>query len=54
VFIASGRVVADGTPAEVAASFGGADLESVFLQLAGQEVPDHPLERSPETERPAG
>jgi ABC-2 type transport system ATP-binding protein len=54
VFIAAGRVVADGSPADVAASFGGADLESVFLRLAGRDVPEHPLERSQETERPAG
>ena len=52
VFIASGRIVADGSPAEVAASFGGADLESVFLRLAGREVPERPLERDQETERP--
>ena len=37
VFIAAGRIVADGTPAEVAASYGHADLESVFLDLAGTE-----------------
>ena len=53
VFIASGRIVADGTPAAVAESFGGADLESVFLRLAAQDAPEHPLERSQETERPA-
>ena len=34
VFVASGRIVADGSPAEVAARFGHGDLESVFLQLA--------------------
>src|SRR5437868_14644808 len=54
VFIASGRIVADGSPAEVAASFGGADLESVFLRLAGREVPEPPLQRAQEPERPAG
>ena len=52
VFIAAGRIVADGTPGDVAASFGGADLESVFLRLAGRDVPEHPYERGPETERP--
>lgn len=36
VFIAHGRVVADGTPAEVKAQFGHGDLEDVFLQLAGE------------------
>ena len=54
VFIAAGRIVADGTPADVASSFGGADLESVFLRLAGRDVPEHPFERAQETERPAG
>jgi len=52
VFIASGRIVADGSPAAVASAFGGADLESVFLRLAGRDVPDHPLERGQETEHP--
>lgn len=54
VFIASGRIVADGTPADVARAFGGADLESVFLRLAGREEPEHPHERNQQTERPAG
>jgi len=53
VFIASGRIVADGTPANVASAFGGADLESVFLRLAGHDVPERPYERGPETERPS-
>jgi ABC-2 type transport system ATP-binding protein len=34
VFVAGGRVVADGTPQAVAARFGRADLEGVFLHLA--------------------
>ncbi len=34
VFVAAGRVVADGAPAEVAARFGHGDLEAVFLHLA--------------------
>jgi ABC-2 type transport system ATP-binding protein len=34
VFISAGRVVADGSPAAVAATFGRADLEGVFLHLA--------------------
>jgi ABC-2 type transport system ATP-binding protein len=34
VFLSAGRVVADGTPAEVAARFGRGDLEGVFIQLA--------------------
>jgi ABC-2 type transport system ATP-binding protein len=37
VFLSGGRVVANGTPDEVAASFGMADLESVFLHLAELE-----------------
>jgi ABC-2 type transport system ATP-binding protein len=36
VFISAGRVVADGAPAAVAASFGRDDLEGVFLHLASQ------------------
>jgi ABC-2 type transport system ATP-binding protein len=35
VFLAGGRVVADGSPAEVASTFGHGDLEGVFLHLAG-------------------
>jgi ABC-2 type transport system ATP-binding protein len=35
VFLAGGRVVADGSPADVAARFGHGDLEGVFLHLAG-------------------
>ena len=34
VFVSGGQVVADGTPAEVAAAFGRDDLEAVFLHLA--------------------
>jgi ABC-2 type transport system ATP-binding protein len=36
VFLSAGRVVADGSAAEVAERFGGDDLEHVFLHLAGQ------------------
>jgi hypothetical protein len=36
VFLSHGRVVADGPPEEVAARFGGLDLEGVFLHLARQ------------------
>ena len=35
VVIDHGRVVADDTPAGIAASFGHDDLEGVFLSLAG-------------------
>jgi ABC-2 type transport system ATP-binding protein len=36
VFLSDGRVVADGSATEVAERFGGADLEHVFLHLAGR------------------
>lgn len=35
VFLSHGRVIADGSPAQVSASFGRAGLEDVFLHLAG-------------------
>jgi ABC-2 type transport system ATP-binding protein len=38
VFLAGGRVVADGAPTEVAERFGHGDLEGVFLHLAGTVV----------------
>jgi ABC-2 type transport system ATP-binding protein len=34
VFLSAGRVVADGTAAEITERFGGTDLEDVFLRLA--------------------
>ena len=45
VFLAAGKVVADGSPAQVADAFGHGDLEGVFLHLAGtvvseDEIPD--------------
>jgi ABC-2 type transport system ATP-binding protein len=39
VFVSNGKVVADGTAADVAAHFGRADLEGVFLHLASER--DH-------------
>ena len=39
VFLAAGRVVADGPPRQVAAQFGQADLEQVFIHLASSEGP---------------
>lgn len=36
VFLSHGRVIADGSPADVSASFGRAGLEDVFLHLAGE------------------
>jgi ABC-2 type transport system ATP-binding protein len=42
VFLSGGRVVADGSPADVAGGFGRDDLEGVFLELAGQrEAREH-------------
>jgi len=38
VFIANGRVVAEGQPHEVIEQYGVADLESVFLALAGIHI----------------
>ncbi len=37
VFIASGRVVADGSPSEIASRYSAADLEESFLKIAKQE-----------------
>jgi ABC-2 type transport system ATP-binding protein len=34
VFLAGGRIVADGSPAEIVDTFGRGDLEAVFLHLA--------------------
>jgi ABC-2 type transport system ATP-binding protein len=48
VFLSHGQVVADGTPAEIASSYGHGDLEGVFLHLAARHDPataqqsDHP------------
>ena len=36
VFVAAGRVVADGSPADVAERFGRENLEGVFLHLAAE------------------
>jgi len=38
VFLAGGRIVADGAPTDIAESFGHDDLEGVFLQLAGRAL----------------
>jgi ABC-2 type transport system ATP-binding protein len=50
VFVSHGRIVADGTPDEIAQHYGHGDLEGVFLQLAQQrhdihdaQQTDHPL-----------
>jgi ABC-2 type transport system ATP-binding protein len=39
VFLAHGRVVADGSPAQVTDSFGRSGLEDVFLHLAAVQRP---------------
>ena len=39
VFISAGQIVADGSPAEVAASYGLGNLEDVFMELAGTHRP---------------
>ena len=45
LFLSQGRVVADGTPASIAASYGRGDLEGVFLHLAGDhEIAGRPAE----------
>src|SRR5207302_10352213 len=52
VFLSDGRIVADGTPAEVAGRFGRVDLESVFLHLAEGGGPEPTPEGAQQTERP--
>lgn len=50
VFISGGRVVADGTPTDVAQRFGRTDLEGVFLHLADERTSEAgpvPSERRP-------
>ena len=37
VFLSAGHIVADGSPVDVAARFGQANLEEVFLHIASQE-----------------
>lgn len=50
IFLSHGRIVADGTPDEVAALFGQEDLEDVFLHLAAAREGGV---RTQETDRPA-
>jgi ABC-2 type transport system ATP-binding protein len=54
IFLAGGKVVADGTPADVVATFGHGNLEDVFLALAGEfdGVPDVETHPHEETARP--
>jgi ABC-2 type transport system ATP-binding protein len=41
VFIGKGRVVADGSPAEIVSRYGAADLEGTFLTIAAGGSPAH-------------
>jgi ABC-2 type transport system ATP-binding protein len=41
VFLSHGRIIADGTPQEVAAEYGHEDLEGVFLHLAERHETSH-------------
>jgi ABC-2 type transport system ATP-binding protein len=50
VFLSQGRIVADGTPDDIAQHYGHGDLEGVFLQLAAErhergssQQTDHPV-----------
>ena len=52
VFLARGRVVADGSPEAVMARFGHGGLEGVFLHLAGGDI-TVPASGAQETDRPA-
>ena len=52
VFLSLGKVIADDTPAAVAAQFGRGNLEDVFLDLAGSGRHPEDFDRRPETERP--
>jgi ABC-2 type transport system ATP-binding protein len=45
-FVSAGRVVAEGSPEDVAARFDAVDLEGVFLELAGT-LTDRDLEQAP-------
>jgi ABC-2 type transport system ATP-binding protein len=48
VFLSEGRVVADGTAAEIAAAYGRGNLEDVFLHLAER----HDIAAAQQTDRP--
>lgn len=53
IFVAHGRVVADGSPAEVSTQFGRGDLEGVFLHLAGEVREVEEAAQQDHMERPA-
>ena len=52
VFVHGGRIVADGSPGDVARLHGSGSLEDVFLQLAGREPVAHEPAPEDETARP--
>jgi ABC-2 type transport system ATP-binding protein len=49
VFVSQGRIVADGTPEDIAEHFGHGDLEGVFLQIAAER---HEQNSSQQTDHP--
>jgi ABC-2 type transport system ATP-binding protein len=51
VFLSDGKVIADDEPEAVVARFGRADLEGVFLHLAGSEPVEHIEPKAQETDR---
>jgi ABC-2 type transport system ATP-binding protein len=51
VFLSAGRVIADDRPEAVATQFGRADLEGVFLHLAGTDFSDFEEPRRQEIDR---
>jgi ABC-2 type transport system ATP-binding protein len=51
VFLSDGKVIADDEPDAIAAGFGLADLEDVFLHLAGSEPIEHLEPKQQETDR---
>ncbi|MCU1456307.1 MAG: ABC-type multidrug transport system, ATPase component [Actinomycetia bacterium] len=52
IFLSKGRIVADGKPSDVAASYGHGALEDVFLELADERDASRRLEVE-QTDRPA-
>src|SRR5690348_5767201 len=53
IFLSHGKVVADGTPTEIAATYGHGNLEGVFLHLAdNQSADDHDMTTAQQTDHP--
>jgi ABC-2 type transport system ATP-binding protein len=52
VFLSHGRIVADGTPDEIAERYGHGDLEGVFLELAQQRHDPHDTHDAQQTDHP--